>query len=107
MKINIINIIYIFVDPRHVMLVAPEFIKQMLQDSKVFDNIGLNLKNEVPLVGDSMVVCSGENHHWQRKVLNAAFTPQKLKKYFVFFCSHTDKLIQVRKFDTSFQVKYQ
>ncbi|XP_065677687.1 cytochrome P450 4C1 [Hydra vulgaris] len=79
---------------RFVDLLLPEFIKTIFSDGKVFHRSNV-LKVLFPLVGNGMIVSNYEDHHWQRKVLNEAFTSKQLKNYFPAFTLHTDLLMKL------------
>ncbi|XP_047145250.1 uncharacterized protein LOC100205019 isoform X5 [Hydra vulgaris] len=87
------------IGPRQVHLLLPHFIKTVIADGKFFQRSPV-FKAVFPLVGNSMIVSNYEDHHWQRKLFNQAFTSQQLKRYFLAFTLHTDllmKLIDKRK----------
>ncbi|XP_065651582.1 cytochrome P450 4C1 isoform X2 [Hydra vulgaris] len=80
--------------PRYVYLIAPEFIKKIFADGKLFQR-ATSLKILAPLIGNSMLTSNYEDHHWQRKLFNGAFTSQQLKNYFPAFLTHTDLLTKL------------
>ncbi|XP_012557270.1 cytochrome P450 3A30 isoform X2 [Hydra vulgaris] len=48
-----------------------------------------------PSIGNSMLSSNYEDHHWQRKLFNGAFTSQQLKNYFPSFLTHTNLLMKI------------
>ncbi|XP_047145245.1 uncharacterized protein LOC100205019 isoform X2 [Hydra vulgaris] len=82
------------IGPRQVHLLLPHFIKTVIADGKFFQRSPV-FKAVFPLVGNSMIVSNYEDHHWQRKLFNQAFTSQQLKRYFLAFTLHTDLLMKL------------
>ncbi|XP_065651579.1 cytochrome P450 4C1 isoform X3 [Hydra vulgaris] len=80
--------------PRYVYLVAPEFIKKILADGKHFQR-STEIRIMSPIIGNSMLTSNYEDHHWQRKLFNGAFTSQQLKNYFPAFKTHTNLLMKL------------
>ncbi|XP_065651555.1 cytochrome P450 4d1-like isoform X1 [Hydra vulgaris] len=80
--------------PRFVYLIAPEFIKKIFADGKLFQR-SKSIRTLAPLIGNSMVGSNYEDHHWQRKLFNGAFTSQQLKNYFPAFLKHTNLLMKL------------
>ncbi|XP_065650997.1 uncharacterized protein LOC100205019 isoform X6 [Hydra vulgaris] len=82
------------IGPKQVLLLLPQTIKTVIADGKFFQRSPV-FKAVFPLVGNSMIVSNFEDHHWQRKLFNQAFTSHQLKIYFSAFTMHTDLLMKL------------
>lgn len=49
----------------------------------------------LPLVGDGLLVATGEHHRFQKRVILKALSQSSMKSYLPVFNKHTDVLVQV------------
>ena len=78
-----------------VTLTKCEYAKKFLLNSKTIDR-NRKLNEYLPMAGNGLVTSEGSFHHWQRRLLNKAFLPEQLVKYYPKFVSYANLLAEVK-----------
>ena len=76
------------------MLTNLDFAKKLLLNWKTHER-NSKISEWLPLVGKGLLTSEGAEHRWQRKLLNKAFLPGQLKKYFPKFVEYSNLLAKV------------